>query len=100
MEYQPKICMICGSEYMPHNSNQRYCGPACRKEGDLARQRRYNAEAKMRMMTVDEKIDRKIEVGIARRMRRINAGLSLTEVARRANETHMTYGKYVTKYNI
>lgn len=98
MEFKPKICTICGSEYVPHNSNQRYCGPACRKQGDLARQRRYNASAKMR--TVDEKIDRKIEVGIAKRERRMNAGLSISEISRRAAEAHMTYGEYVFKYGV
>ena len=97
MEFTPKICRICGAEYLPHNSNQKYCSLACRKEADLARQRQYNANVKMRMMTIDEKIDRKIEVGLARRTRRES---SLNEIARRAKEAHMTYGKYVQKHNI
>ena len=99
--FTPKICKVCGAEYVPHNSNQCYCGAACQKVGHNERQRYYDNNVRKRLiMTLDDKIDRKIEVGMSRRERHRDPNVSLNEVARRAAEAHMTYGKYVLMHKI
>lgn len=93
---EPRICRICGADFLPHNSNQCYCGAECQRIGYHARSVRYNAELKRRIMVADSGI----EIDLAQKHRRSKPIISLDEVARRAREAHMTYGKYVMKHNI
>ena len=92
-----RICKICGAEFTPYNSNQKYCGAECSRHGEIARRRRYEAEEKLRIMAIDEKFNKKIENGLARRKRHRDLNGSLNEVANSATNAHMTYGKYVAE---
>lgn len=100
MEFkQPKICRICGAEFLPHNSNQRFCDPECQKQGNRERVKRHYYATK-KIKTFDEKIDRKIEIGQRKLSRHEDPNTSLNDVAKLAAAAHMTYGQYVMKYNI
>ena len=37
-----KICPICGQTFEPHHYKEKYCSPACKREGHLGRMREVN----------------------------------------------------------
>ena len=93
---ETKTCQICGAEFLPSSSNQKYCGKLCSRVAYLARLSKYNAERR--------KNDALPEVTPVAPdpvpPRRQKPAISLQEAARLANNAHMTYGKYVLTHKI
>ena len=37
--FNPRYCIVCGKEYIPHNANQKCCSKECSYEHELERKR-------------------------------------------------------------
>ena len=42
--YKPRICVLCGREYKPNNSNAKHCSPECMAESCRIRARKHYYE--------------------------------------------------------
>ena len=42
--YKPRICVLCGKEYKPNNSNAKHCSPECSAESCRIRARKHYYE--------------------------------------------------------
>lgn len=75
---RPVICEMCGVTFAAYGNRAKYC-PICKEE------KRREAGKKKRRVTKKKENARP-------------KGLTLAEIVAKANELHMTYGEYVTRF--